>query len=740
MVSPSGDNPASHFRLGPVDVNPDSGMLSGPGGEKKLDPKVMAVLLRLASEPGCIVPRDTLMQDVWGDVVVSDSALSRCIYQLRKTLSALARMEEPAIETLPKRGYRLSWPVQPAAPARARNANSFVVAGIVAAACLIGMTLWSTLGPSPDDPTPPLPGDELRLVVYPLKDLSHSNDQHVFAEGLGREIQHHLATLPGLTLLGRTSAFERAPPGSDALDHAASVDARYVLGGSVQVVGPARRVLVDLRTAPAGELLWSREFVVDRDAQFNVVQGVAEEIVTRFQFTANASYARETTTSVDAFEAYLAASNAGSYAAKRQALLRAVELDPDFAKAWNALAAMEVYPVWNGEKTVVEAWTIAAPCIAKALAINPDLPSVYITLGRFKREFGDLDDAIAHFEQALVLDPGNPVALANLGIVLRPAGRYEQALQVHQMGVALDPLDALAQARLGTSHWLMENHEEAARHYAIAAELLPDNEEIYDSWSAMLSLGMGRFDEGLKKLDRKMLIEGDPTPRTLTRAGELSSTLGISDLAERYFAEAAAASPPGQSVLPELATHYMASGNDTSARSLAREALEMSPRDAGALLIMGIFDIEAGSPGRFLARLEGAYPELVNPEKPAAGGVRESLLVAAAYAADGQHYNAARLAQSVIDRVGRPRSYQHLWVAAAHALREDRAAAMQALRKSPAGWVRQAAALLPRDPRFATLHDLPEFRGLVDAHLGELAVQRDAYLTQPLATATGHDR
>ena len=74
MVSPSGDNPASHFRLGPVDVNPDSGMLSGPGGEKKLDPKVMAVLLRLASEPGCIVPRDTLMQDVWGDVVVSDSA------------------------------------------------------------------------------------------------------------------------------------------------------------------------------------------------------------------------------------------------------------------------------------------------------------------------------------------------------------------------------------------------------------------------------------------------------------------------------------------------------------------------------------------------------------------------------------------------------------------------------------------------------------------------------------------
>jgi DNA-binding winged helix-turn-helix (wHTH) protein/tetratricopeptide (TPR) repeat protein len=738
-VRPSDASRASRFRLGPVDVDPESGKLSGPGGKQKLDPKVMAVLLRLAREPGQVVHRDTLMQDVWGDVVVTDFALSRCIYQLRKKLSAAARMDEPAIETLPKRGYRLNWPVQPAAPAKKPNDSGFAFAGIVAAACLIGATLWSTLAPSPDDPAS-LPGDELRLVVYPLVDLSDARDQQVFAEGLGREIQHRLATLPGLTLLGRTSAFEKEMPASDPMDHAVRVDAGYLLGGSVQTVGPARRVLVDLRTAPAGELLWSREFVIDRDAEFDVVQGVAEEIVTRFRFAADTAYTSQTTASVDAFEAYLAAGAANGYESTRQALLRAVELDPAFAQAWNALAAIEVYPVWNGQKTVVEAWTIAAPFIAKALAINPGLPGVHITLGRFKREFGNRDDAIEHFEKALELDPGNPTALGNLGIVLRPAGRYEQALQVHQMAVALDPLDALAQARLGTSHWLMENHEEAARHYAIAAELLPDNEEIYDSWSAMLSLGMGRFDEALAKMDRKMSIERDPTPRTLTRAAELASTLGIADLAERYFDAAAAALPAGQSVLPELATHYLARGDDASARSLAGEALELSPGNTDALLVMGVFDVEAGSPGRFLARLEAAYPELVNPEKPVEGGVVETLLLASAHAANGQHDVADRLAQSVIDRVGRPRSYQHLWLAAAHSLQRDTDAALRELRESPTGWVRQEAGLLPRDPRFATLRDLPEFQSLVDAHLGELDRQRDAYLSQTLATARGKDR
>ncbi len=237
-----------------------------------------------------------------------------------------------------------------------------------------------------------------------------------------------------------------------------------------------------------------------------------------------------------------------------------------------------------------------------------------------------------------------------------------------------------------------------------------------------------------------MLVERDPTPRTLTRAGELASTLGISDLAERYFNAAAAALPPGQSVLPELATHYLVTGDDATARSLAREALEMSPRDTDALMIMGHFDIEAGQAGRFLARLQEAYPGFVDPEAPVKGDIAEALLVASAYAANGEHDVAGRLAQSVMDRVGRPRSYQHVWVAAAHALQRDAAAAMQELRESPAGWVRQAAAVLPRDPRFAALRDLPEFQSLVDAHLGELARQRDAYLSQTVAAAPGHHR
>lgn len=94
-----------------VSVDPREGTVVGPGGEVRLEPKVMAVLRELAAHPGRVVSRADLMDAVWPDTVVTEHTLSRCIYQLREQLRKVC--EEPGvtdydpIETIPKRGYRL---------------------------------------------------------------------------------------------------------------------------------------------------------------------------------------------------------------------------------------------------------------------------------------------------------------------------------------------------------------------------------------------------------------------------------------------------------------------------------------------------------------------------------------------------------------------------------------------------------------------------------------------------------
>ena len=723
---------SSGFRLGVVDVDPGTGTATGPGGSVHLDPKVIEVLTCLVAARGNVVSRESLMKEVWADVIVTDFALSRCIYQLRKALSAVAQTDDSAIETLPKRGYRLNWPMEDRVSdqglARKGRVQNLAIAAGIAVVLLVGASLWVFRDQLYTDKKtgPPVGGEDVRLVVFPFEDLSEDQDQQVFSSGLAREVLHQLAALPDLCLIGRSSSFNIA--GRDTLEHARLLGADYLLEGSIRPIGSNRRVLVDLKTVPEGEQLWSHSFLLEPDAPFHVMQRVAEETVKLFQFSTDPGSIRASTTNLEAFESYLNSFETRNIDVKRRVLQRAVDLDPKFARAWNRLAAIEVLPVWNGETTVGEAWERSRPLVEKALEIDPGLPGTFVTLGRFRREFGGFDEAIELFQKALELDPGHRFASANLGMMLRFSGRFEEALAIHEMAVAMDSLDALSRVRLGTSQWFMENHEKASRQYERAAELAPENEEIYDSWSAMLALGMGHFDRALIKMKQKKAIEGQPTPRTLVAAARWASVLGLDDLAERdlHLAQRLAPEYTGSSLV--LATHRLARGEDASARNLALRLLEDSETDPDAHLILGMLDLEAGLPDRFLERVQSTFPEMqmsLTELRPTQ--IDTALVVALANLSNGRKETATPLLQAVVDALDGPRSREHFWLAAAHAMRGDIEQAISELRTSPPGWIRQHSRLLMRDPRFAALHDLPEFQALITEHIEALDRQREVF-------------
>jgi Tol biopolymer transport system component/DNA-binding winged helix-turn-helix (wHTH) protein len=108
------------FRLGDLEVLPASGELRGRRGVERLRPLLMDILLRLAAEPGAVVRRETLLEDVWPRRMVNDEVLSRAIAELRTALGDDARVAR-YIETLPKLGYRLVATVEPMAPAAAES-------------------------------------------------------------------------------------------------------------------------------------------------------------------------------------------------------------------------------------------------------------------------------------------------------------------------------------------------------------------------------------------------------------------------------------------------------------------------------------------------------------------------------------------------------------------------------------------------------------------------------------------
>ncbi len=94
------------FRIGECLVQPRINSIKQGGETIHLEPKVMQVLLVLASNPGEVVTREEIRKVVWPDVFVGDDVLMRAISEIRRVFRDDPRTPH-TIQTVPKVGYRL---------------------------------------------------------------------------------------------------------------------------------------------------------------------------------------------------------------------------------------------------------------------------------------------------------------------------------------------------------------------------------------------------------------------------------------------------------------------------------------------------------------------------------------------------------------------------------------------------------------------------------------------------------
>src|SRR5262245_12422726 len=99
------------FRIGECLIEPRKNGIVRSDVEARVEPRVMDVLVCLAEHAGEVVSRETLNAQVWGNVVVTDQAVTNCISELRQHLGD-DRSAHRVIETIPKRGYRLAAPLR----------------------------------------------------------------------------------------------------------------------------------------------------------------------------------------------------------------------------------------------------------------------------------------------------------------------------------------------------------------------------------------------------------------------------------------------------------------------------------------------------------------------------------------------------------------------------------------------------------------------------------------------------
>ena len=125
----------------------------------------------------------------------------------------------------------------------------------------------------------------------------------------------------------------------------------------------------------------------------------------------------------------------GQYAEAIQCYDRVLEIDPNYANAWNNKGlALDNLRRYNE----------AIACYDRALEIDPNHATTWSNKGNTLHSLGRSAEAIACYDRALEIDPNHADAWNNKGTTLGFLGNHAEALTCFNQALEIDPNDLLA--------------------------------------------------------------------------------------------------------------------------------------------------------------------------------------------------------------------------------------------------------------------------------------------------------
>jgi TolB-like protein len=361
-----------------------------------------------------------------------------------------------------------------------------VYAGIAALGLLGG---FAALARSRARSGPSHPAQRPMLVVLPFENLGRAEDEY-FADGMTEEVTARLAGLHGLGVIGRTSAIQYKKTTKTIPQIGQELGVDYILEGSVRwdkaPHGASRvRVTPQLVRVSDASHVWANVYDAVLADVFDVQSKIATQVADTLDVTLLAperqALAVRPTANLEAYDYYLRGTDYSLREFRRedaelavQMYDRAVQLDPAFALAYDALARAQLDLSWIHGETSAMAKAKAA--LARAQQLGPELAETHLALGYYyyygSREYGH---ALEQFEQVRQRKPNDPDVISAMGYIRRRQGQWEQSLTDLNRASDLDPRNHELFYNLSLTYGLiLHRYAEARQAVARAITLAPD--------------------------------------------------------------------------------------------------------------------------------------------------------------------------------------------------------------------------------------------------------------------------
>ena len=436
------------------------------------------------------------------------------------------------------------------------------------------------------------------IAVVPFRDLGATPEGRVFADGISEMVATRLAQVRELRV---ASPFDGAPIGEadDVRLIAKRTGVHAVVRGTVQRGGDDVRVTVSLIDARDGGTLAASTVTRPATDLFALQDTVADDLLRVLgraappraqvaQATLGPEDQRRFTEAVGLLQRARDEQSVDRAIASLESILR----NARESGSVNALLARALLykSTLARRPALVEQATVYA---TRGVALGGNDPEAHTTLGQLQNASGRHEDAVSSFQRALALRPNDPRALLGLAQAFERQGRAADADAMYRSGLSVRPDSAGALIRYGSFCHRQSRYAEAVTYFRKVTELDPELANAHMNLGASL-LALGRHDEALAAFQKSISLR--PSAAGISNVGTLQFSLGRYADAKESYEHATQLAPSDFVVWANLGDACRwTPGQDarateayTRAVSLARDALEVNPKDAYARSVLAL--------------------------------------------------------------------------------------------------------------------------------------------------------
>lgn len=308
---------------------------------------------------------------------------------------------------------------------------------------------------------PVRPRPQTTLAILPFSRRDEQDGDYFLAEGAADELSARLAMQTDISLAGRTSVEAISGQGLIAPEIAERLGVSHLIEGSVHRTAKGVSLTISLIDGATGRQVWTDRVQATEAEFFDGRDVIGTNLIARLCDALGVASnikggVRRMTANREAYALYLQGRSLtqrvmihGALAKAIDLLEQALQLDPEFAEAWTALAEAYISTiVYTPCLDRVQRSQKAAEFARRALELNPRQGYAYAILSIHEWTCFNPARALEYAMQAYSLEPHNADVTMRLGSCLLYLGRTSDALPYIEAAIDQDPVYARNYAML----------------------------------------------------------------------------------------------------------------------------------------------------------------------------------------------------------------------------------------------------------------------------------------------------